>query len=66
MGKINNKVEKLYLEVLGLQIQQAQTGEDNSAKIAEEQTKLNTNVALDTAAAGQASQSVDFQGDDSP
>lgn len=62
VGKIKNKVEKLYLEVLGLQIQQAQTGQDKSAEITEEQTKLDTNVDLDSAAAGQASQSVDFQG----
>jgi hypothetical protein len=56
----------LELEVLGLQIEQAQTGKDNSAQITAEQTKLNSNIKLDTAAAGQTSQSVDFQGDDSP
>jgi preprotein translocase subunit SecF len=66
VGKIKNKVEKLYLEVLALQIQQAQSGKDNAAKIAEEQTKLDNNIKLDTAAKGQESQSVDFQGDDSP
>ncbi|OIW35051.1 hypothetical protein CONLIGDRAFT_39607 [Coniochaeta ligniaria NRRL 30616] len=66
VGKIKNKVLKLQLEVLALQIQQAQNGKDNSAKIAAEQTKLNNNIKLDAAAAGQASQSVDFQGDDSP
>lgn len=66
VGKIKNKVLKLQLEVLALQIQQAQSGKDNSAKIAQEQTKLNNNIKLDAAAAGQASQSVDFQGDDAP
>lgn len=66
VGKIKNKVLKLQLEVLALQIEQAQSGKDNSAKIAEEQTKLNNNIKLDAAAAGQTSQSVDFQGDDAP
>jgi hypothetical protein len=66
VGKIKNKVLKLQLEVLALQIDQAQSGTDNSDKIAEETTKLNNNIALDAAAAGETSQSVDFQGDDSP
>ena len=57
---------KLKLEVLGLQIDQAINGKDNSAKIDEETTKLNKNIQLDEDAAGQASQSVDFSGDDSP
>jgi hypothetical protein len=52
--------------VLALQIDQAQSGNDNSAKITEETTKLNNNIKLDAAADGQASQSVDFQGDDAP
>ncbi|KAI9734277.1 MAG: hypothetical protein M1834_002381 [Cirrosporium novae-zelandiae] len=60
-GKIKNKVLKLTAEVLALQIQQAQ-GEDTSDKIEEEQGKLDTNIALDKAAAGQESQSVDFDG----
>ncbi|GAD97013.1 conserved hypothetical protein [Paecilomyces variotii No. 5] len=60
-GKIKNKVLKLTGEVLALQIEQAQ-GEDNADKIAEEQKKLNTNIALDKKAAGQASQTVDFDG----
>ncbi|CAK7223368.1 hypothetical protein SCUCBS95973_005154 [Sporothrix curviconia] len=64
VGKIKNKVLKLQLEVLGLQIQQAQSGKDNTDKIAAEQTKLTTNIALDTKAAGQTSQSIDFTGDD--
>lgn len=64
VGKIKNKVLKLQLEVLALQIQQAQSGKDNAAKIAAEQKKLNNNIKLDAAAKGQASQSVDFVGDD--
>jgi len=65
VGKIKNKVLKLKLEVLALQIQQAQSGKDNSDKIAAEQTKLDTNIKLDEAADGEESQSVDFEGDDS-
>jgi hypothetical protein len=53
-GKIKNKVLKLQLEVLALQIQAAQ-GDADQAKIDEETTKLNKNVALDEAAAGQDS-----------
>ena len=60
-GKIKNKVLKLTLEVTGLQIQQAQ-GQDVSSQITTEQGKLNTNIALDVAAAGQASQAVSFDG----
>ncbi|KAF2245479.1 hypothetical protein BU26DRAFT_568063 [Trematosphaeria pertusa] len=60
-GKIKNKVLKLQLEVMDLMISQAQ-GEDNADKIAEETTKLNTNIGLDSDAAGQASQSVQFDG----
>ncbi|KAF3769051.1 hypothetical protein M406DRAFT_45214 [Cryphonectria parasitica EP155] len=66
VGKTKNKVLKLQLEVLGLQIDQAQSGTDNTAKIAAEQTKLNTNIANDKANAGQTSQSVDFQGTSDP
>ncbi|KAJ4354310.1 uncharacterized protein N0V89_006044 [Didymosphaeria variabile] len=61
-GKIKNKVLKLQLEVLDLQISAAQSGDDNSAKIAEEQKKLDTNIATDKKNAGQASQSVPFTG----
>ena len=61
IGKIKNKVLKLALEVMALQIEQAQ-GEDNAAKITEEQTKLNNNIKLDADAKGQKSQSVNFQG----
>jgi preprotein translocase subunit SecF len=66
VGKIKNKVLKLQLEVLALQIDQAQSGKDNSDKIAAEQKKLDNNISTDTASAGETSQSVDFQGDDSP
>ena len=62
VGKIKNKVLKLKLEVLALQIDQAQGGKDNQAKIDEEQTKLDNNIKLDQGAAGDKSQSVDFQG----
>ncbi|KAF2651188.1 hypothetical protein K491DRAFT_782050 [Lophiostoma macrostomum CBS 122681] len=60
-GKIKNKVLKLCLEVMDLKITQAQ-GTDNQAKIDQEQTKLDTNIALDAKAAGQTSQSVQFDG----
>ncbi|KEF59340.1 uncharacterized protein A1O9_04184 [Exophiala aquamarina CBS 119918] len=53
-GKIKNKVLKLQLEVLALQIEAAQ-GDADQAKIDEETTKLNKNVQLDEAAAGQES-----------
>lgn len=62
VGKIKNKVLKLKLEVLGLQIDQAQSGTDNTAKIAAEQKKLDTNIATDKKSAGQTSQSVNFTG----
>ncbi|KAK5062547.1 hypothetical protein LTR84_004620 [Exophiala bonariae] len=53
-GKIKNKVLKLQLQVLALQVQAAQ-GDADQAKLDEETTKLNKNVALDVAAKGQAS-----------
>jgi hypothetical protein len=53
-GKIKNKVLKLKLEVLALQIEAAQ-GDPDDAKIQEEQTKLDKNISLDEAAAGEAS-----------
>lgn len=59
-----NKVLKLKLEVLNLQIDQAQNGEDNADKIAAEQKKLDNNIANDADAAGQTSQSVVFTADD--
>ncbi|OAA67278.1 hypothetical protein SPI_01854 [Niveomyces insectorum RCEF 264] len=66
VGKTKNKVLKLELEVLGLQIDQAQGGKDNTDKIAEETTKLNNNIKLDQGNAGAKSQSVDFAGNDDP
>ncbi|KAI0328280.1 hypothetical protein GY45DRAFT_1372512 [Cubamyces sp. BRFM 1775] len=63
-GKIKNKVLKLTGEVQALNIQIAQAkaaGKDTSSlesKVSEEQTKLNTNIALDKKAAGQPSQGV--------
>jgi len=57
-GKIKNKVLKLQLEVLALQIEQAQGETGLEAKIAEEMTKLNNNIALDEEAAGETSTSV--------
>lgn len=65
-GKIKNKVLKLFLETIALEIQQAQGGKDNQAKIDKEQKKLNNNIAADKKAAGQASQSVTFTGDVKP
>ncbi|EMD86289.1 hypothetical protein COCC4DRAFT_166459 [Bipolaris maydis ATCC 48331] len=53
-GKIKNKVLKLTATVIKLQAQQAQ-GQDVAAQLAEETKKLNTNIGLDTAAAGQVS-----------
>ncbi|KAK6205877.1 hypothetical protein LQW54_008172 [Pestalotiopsis sp. IQ-011] len=64
-GKIKNKVLKLYLETTALQIEQAQ-GDDNQSQIDAEQTKLDTNVALDEKAAGEASTAVNFTGDVQP
>ncbi|EGZ77338.1 hypothetical protein NEUTE2DRAFT_49674 [Neurospora tetrasperma FGSC 2509] len=60
VGKIKNKVLKLKLFTLAMQIEQAKGGKDNSAKIAEETKKLNNNIELDKAAAGQKSTSVNF------
>ncbi|KAF2763499.1 hypothetical protein EJ05DRAFT_41289 [Pseudovirgaria hyperparasitica] len=60
-GKIANKVLKLTFEVTALQVQQAQ-GDDVADKIAVEQKKLDTNIALDEKAAGEAMVSVDFSG----
>jgi hypothetical protein len=53
-GKIKNKVLKLQLEVLALQIKAAQ-GDADQDKIDEETTKLNKNIKLDEGAAGEAS-----------
>lgn len=60
-GKIKNKVLKLQLEVMDLMISAA-NGEDKASQIAVEMKKLNNNIATDKKAAGQASQSVEFDG----
>lgn len=57
-GKIKNKVLKLTAEVLGIQVEAAQGGDDSD--LAAEQAKLANNIKLDTAAAGQASTAVSF------
>ncbi|KAH6650796.1 hypothetical protein F5144DRAFT_60645 [Chaetomium tenue] len=64
-GKIKNKVLKLQLQVLALQIEAAQ-GKDTAEKLAKQQKKLDKNVKEDEAAAGQTSASVDFQGTSQP
>ncbi|KAJ4301685.1 hypothetical protein N0V90_003778 [Kalmusia sp. IMI 367209] len=58
-GKIKNKVLKLTATMLKLQAQQAQ-GEDVADEIATEQTKLDNNIAQDTAAAGEPSTALPF------
>ncbi|KAF4308128.1 putative small secreted protein [Botryosphaeria dothidea] len=58
IGKIKNKVLKLQLEILDLQLKQAKGDGDQTAKIAEEQTKLQSNIDQDKEAAGQKSTSV--------
>ncbi|KAF9739223.1 hypothetical protein PMIN06_005247 [Paraphaeosphaeria minitans] len=58
-GKIKNKVLKLEAAVLKLKAQQAQ-GSNVAAKLAEEQEKLDKNIALDKAAAGQPSTFLPF------
>ncbi|KAG4439911.1 hypothetical protein IFR05_004586 [Cadophora sp. M221] len=58
-GKIKNKVLKLEATVIELQAKAAQ-GEDTSAKLAAEQKKLDNNIALDTAAAGEPSTKLSF------
>ncbi|KAH9902371.1 hypothetical protein C8Q73DRAFT_669953 [Cubamyces lactineus] len=63
-GKIKNKVLKLTGEIQALNIEIAQAkaaGKDTSdleSKVSEEQTKLNSNIALDQKAAGQPSKGV--------
>ena len=64
-SKIKNKVLKLELFSLLLEIEQAQ-GQDRTEDIADKQKKLANNIKIDEDAAGDASQSVDFQGDSAP
>ncbi|TQN70000.1 hypothetical protein CSHISOI_05628 [Colletotrichum shisoi] len=59
-GKIKNKVLKLTATMLKLQAQQAQ-GKDVAAKMAEEQKKLDNNIAQDVAEAGNESTALDFE-----
>ncbi|KAM7224456.1 hypothetical protein V8F06_000237 [Rhypophila decipiens] len=65
VGKIKNKVLKLKLFALSLQIDQAR-GRDVADKLADTLTKLNKNVELDRASAGQPSRGVNFQGSSQP
>ncbi|KAK0476621.1 hypothetical protein IW261DRAFT_1489153 [Armillaria novae-zelandiae] len=64
VGKIKNKVLKLTgeVQVLNIKIAQAQASGDDTSdledSLAEEQTKLNTNIATDVKNAGETSQSV--------
>ncbi|KAI5889772.1 uncharacterized protein SCHCODRAFT_02511048, partial [Schizophyllum commune H4-8] len=61
VGKIKNKVLKLTGEVQALKIKIAQAGGDSAdleSKLAEEQKKLDTNIATDKKSAGATSQSV--------
>lgn len=65
MGKIKNKVLKLKLGALVLEIEQAK-GDDVGDKLEDKLNKLNNNVETDRNSAGQASQGVDFQGSSDP
>ncbi|OLN88529.1 hypothetical protein CCHL11_01930 [Colletotrichum chlorophyti] len=65
VGKTKNKVLKLQLEVLALQVQQAQ-GANNQAKIDAEQKKLDNNISKDKANAGKPSKSVAFSATSQP
>lgn len=61
VGKIKNKVLKLTATIKKLEAQQAQ-GEDVADKLADEQKKLDNNIAQDEAAAGNASTNLEFDG----
>lgn len=65
VGKIKNKVLKLKLGALVLEIEQAK-GDDVGDKLEDKLNKLNNNVETDRNSAGQASQGVDFQGSSDP
>ncbi|KAF2645583.1 hypothetical protein P280DRAFT_366186, partial [Massarina eburnea CBS 473.64] len=58
-GKIKNKILKLEATVLKLQAQQAQ-GEDVATKLADEQKKLDNNIATDKKNAGKPSTALPF------
>ncbi|WYZ38488.1 hypothetical protein EsH8_III_000402 [Colletotrichum jinshuiense] len=59
-GKTKNKILKLTATMLKLQAQQAQ-GQDVAAKMADEQKKLDNNIATDEANAGNPSTALDFE-----
>ncbi|KAJ4379817.1 hypothetical protein N0V86_005001 [Didymella sp. IMI 355093] len=61
-GKTKNKVLKLMATKIQLEAKQAQ-GEDVAAKLEEELTKLNNNIATDTKNAGKASTALPFDAD---
>jgi len=58
-GKIQNKVLKLTATILKLKVQQAQ-GQNVADQLAKEQAKLDNNIKLDKAAAGQAATKLSF------
>ncbi|KAH6675310.1 hypothetical protein F5X68DRAFT_278379 [Plectosphaerella plurivora] len=58
-GKTKNKILKLTATMLKLQAQAAQ-GEDVAAKMADEQKKLDNNIAADKARAGEPSTALQF------
>jgi len=63
-GKIKNKVLKLQTDVLRIMIETAQGNDGSASELAGQQKKLASNVALDKAAAGQASTAISFSGTD--
>ncbi|CAG8975388.1 hypothetical protein HYALB_00011469 [Hymenoscyphus albidus] len=60
-GKTKNKILKLMASVLELKAEGAQ-GKGTAAKLAEEQKKLDNNIAKDKANAGQPSTALKFEG----
>lgn len=64
VGKIKNKVLKLQTDVLRIKIEVAQGNNDSASELQKQQTKLDTNVALDRKSAGQPSMPVNFVGTD--
>jgi hypothetical protein len=57
-------VLKLQTDVLRIQIEVAQGNTGSQSELAGQQAKLATNVALDTAAAGETSTAISFTGSD--
>ncbi|ETS85820.1 hypothetical protein PFICI_03845 [Pestalotiopsis fici W106-1] len=66
VGKIKNKVLKLRTFEMLVTVQMAQGATDKAAQLADIQAKLKTNVGIDSASAGDASQSVSFTDDVQP